>query len=549
MRISNSFLITALLALPGCPAGKAADTVRAEAPTANDALGDDAAPTCGSTPAYGEPLVIDLPSKGRLDLELAMRDGVPVVRYDCGKLELVQGCKLDGAFEYAGVSLKEDVVVLTNRDEVRANLPISGATIAASLERGTSLQLALAMIGKQSTTWREATTADVQGSGCDGATHFVRASVVGAFALVRGSDASVRAAAEIFGAGLSAASATDRATTMRDGKVDDCRTAAPDADAPPGQCASSIRLELVPLVAKRVPPPEANAAEAGAPTWRDPCPEGYRLAAGKCTLTPVEAYVCAPNDKPDCQAQCDKGNAESCFHAAMPDFAAAVTDRLPVEQAMKLLDKSCAGGSARGCTGLALFHAMGAAGSVDIGKATALFDRACAAGDPEGCTELAARFAHSSSGHDKWPVDQARATALWQRACDLGTEHSCFTVASRYFKGQGTKQDVQRGTAVMRRGCDGGNTKRCNELAMLQLGLLGGGKEFKGIENVAEGVALLDRMCTKKDSDDACRLLVQLYATGKKVDKDLARAKDYHARACPSTTEANACETLSKLLR
>jgi hypothetical protein len=545
IRISPFFLLTAVLALPsaGCPAGKAADTVRAEAPTANDALGDDPAPTCGSTPAYGEPLVIDLPSKGRLDLELAMREGVPVVRYDCGKLELVQGCKLDGAFEYAGVSLKEDVVVLTNRDEVRANLPISGATIAASLERGTSLQLALAMIGKQSTTWREATVADLQGN-CEGATHFVRASVVGAFALVRDSDASVRAAAEIFGAGLSASSGADRATTMRDGKVDDCRTATPDADAPPGQCASSIRLELVPLSAKRVGPTDSAAA-----AWQDPCPEGYRLAEGKCTHTPVEAYVCAPNDKPDCRAQCDKGNAESCFHAAMPDFAAAVADRLPIDQSMKLLDKSCEGGSARGCTALALFHAMGAAGTVDIGKATALFERACAAGDAEGCTSLADRLAHRSTEHEKWPVDQARATALWQRACDLGTEHSCFTVASRYFKGLGTKQDLQRGKAVMRRGCDGGNTKRCNELAMLQLGLLGGGKEFKAIENAQEGVALLDRTCTKMDSDDACRMLAQLYATGKKVDKDIARARDYHARACPSATEASACDSLSKLLR
>jgi hypothetical protein len=135
MRTWCSISTFAFFLLTACAAGKAADTVRSDAPTAKDALGDDPSPVCGAAPAHGEPLVIDLPSKGRLDLELAMKDGVPVVRYDCGKLELVQGCKLDGSFEYAGVSLKEDVIVLDNRDEVRANLPVSGATLAASLER------------------------------------------------------------------------------------------------------------------------------------------------------------------------------------------------------------------------------------------------------------------------------------------------------------------------------------------------------------------------------------------------------------------------------
>jgi hypothetical protein len=546
MRPLRLLALASLLATAACPTGKVAETIRSDAPTANAALDGQTEVACGATPAYGEPLVIDLPSKGRLDLELAMKDGVPVVRYDCGKLELVRGCKLDGSFEYAGVSLKEDVVVLANRDEVRANLPISGATIAASLERGTSLQLALAMIGKQTTTVQEATTADLQGT-CEGATHFVRASVVGAFALERGSAASVRAAAEIFGAGVSAGSGSDRAATMRDGKVEDCRTAAPDAAAPPGQCASSIRLELVPLVAARTKVADAASESAPAP-WRDPCPEGYRLADGKCTQEVALAYVCAPADKADCRTQCDKGNAESCYHAAMPDFAADVKDRLPVAEAMKLLARACDGGSARGCTGLATFETLVAGASVDVAKVTSLFDRACAAGDPEGCISLAERFAHRSKEHAKWPADQARATTLWQRACDLGTEHACFTVASRYFKGLGSKQDIPRGVAVMQRGCDGGNAKRCNELGMLQLGLLGGGKEFAGIENAADGAALLDRTCTKMDSDDACRILAQLYATGTKVGKDPERAKAYFARACPSEKEAKACDQLAKLL-
>jgi TPR repeat protein len=533
---TNAAILLALCA--ACAPGAAAEKLRSEAPTANDAIGDDDAPACGDRPVYGEPLVVDLPSAARLDLEVAMKAGVPVVRYDCGKLELVKGCRLDGGFEYAGVSLKEDVVVLRNRDEVRANLPISGATIAASLDRGTSLQLAVAMIGKQSTTVQEATQAELEGS-CDGATHFVRAALVGAFAMQRASDASVKAAAEIFGAGLSAATSADRDATMRDGKVDDCRSAAPEASSPPGQCASSIRLELVPIAEAR------RAAKEVAPAWSDPCPSGYRLTAGKCTQTPEEAYVCAPSDKAECKRECDKGNAESCFHAAMPDPQVAPSERPSMADVRALLDKACSGGSARGCTGLGMLVELT---DKDKQAAAALLDRGCEGGDVEGCLQLGDRLAQRTSSRE-WPRDDAKATQLYQRACDLGREDGCFIVASRYFKGLGTPKNVARGKSVLRRGCDGGNAKRCAELGMLMLGLLGEDKELAGVEDVPAGLELLDRSCTKMGSEGACLMLAHMYATGTKVTADKARARDYHGRVCPSQQEAAGCERVGKLLK
>lgn len=546
-RLRRALLLVTAITAAACGPGKLADAARTDAPTAHDALDDDAAPapSCGGAPTYGEPLVIDLPSKQRMDLELAMRKGVPVVRFDCGELQLLQDCSLDGGFEYAGVSLKEDVVVLRNRDEVRANLPISGATIAASLERGNSLQLALAMIGKQSTTLREATPAQLRGQ-CDGATHFVRAAVVGAFALERASDAAVLAAAEIFGAGVGAASKAGRESTMRDGKLDECRAATPAAAAPPGQCATSIRLELVPVTSKR-----SEATDESASTRIDPCPSGYKLSAGKCTTEPIAAFACNPNDKPECLAQCEKGNAESCVDAALPDWSAPVADRLPIERSAALLERACTGGAARGCTGLAALDESGAGGKgPDIARATASFEKGCAGGDPEACVTLASRLAHRSpDAKDRWPRDDARATQLFQRACDLGREDSCFLVASRYFKGEGTTKDLPRGVAVMRRGCDGGNAKRCTELGLLLLGAMGGGKEFAAIEDVASGLALLERTCTTLDSHAACLTLASLLSKGtKKLPADEARAKALFDRTCPSQQEPEMCERLGKQL-
>ncbi len=530
-----------------CAAGASADAIRSDAPSATDAMGDEAGPACGTKPAYGEPLVVDLPSKARLDLELAMRGGVPVVRYDCQTLEVLPGCRLDGGFEYAGVSVKEDVVTLNSRDEVRANLPISGATLAAGLERGSSLQLALAMVGKQSTTVREAMPADLVGD-CGGATHFVRAAVLGAFALQRGSDASVGAAAEIFGAGVKAGSDTARDVTMRDGDVDACRGASPEASKPPPQCSSSLRLELVALAEQRSDP---DAGEPAPAAWVDPCPDGYRLAAGKCSLEPAEAYVCAPSDRPDCLAQCEAGNAESCFHAAVPEGVSTmdVDERPAMSEVVTLLDKACEAGSARGCSGLSVAYELGSTVTQDIGKAGALLSRGCELGDGPGCYDLASRLAHDwPRSKGVWTRDDARATKLYQRACDLADERGCFKVAQRYFQAIGTPKNDKRGKAVLLRGCDAGSPKRCTELGMLMLGLLGPGKKYDGIQDVPVGLEILERSCRRDGYADACLLLAKVHGTGTGVTKDMETARQYHRKACP-TDDAPKCESFEKFIR
>ncbi|MEM6995059.1 MAG: hypothetical protein AAF721_31385, partial [Myxococcota bacterium] len=119
--------------------------------------------------------------------------------------------------------------------------------------------------------------------------------------------------------------------------------------------------------------------------------------------------------------------------------------------------------------------------------------------------------------------------------------------ASRYFKGQGTAKDAKRGKTVLRRGCDAGNPKRCGQLGMLMLGLVGG-DELAGVEDVPAGLELLDRSCTKYDYRDACLLLAKLYGTGTKVPEDRSAAAQYHRRACPSD-DAPGCTSLEQHLR
>ena len=138
--------------------------------------------------------MVDWKPEQRGDLEIAMSEGVAVVAYDCSGMKLLKDCHLNGSYGYLGMTRKEQVVRLSDSDEVRANLPLSGVKLSAELKRGASLDVAMVMVGKRRTTWREPTKTDLQGP-CDGATHFVRAATVGAFVMETGTKAKAQVVA------------------------------------------------------------------------------------------------------------------------------------------------------------------------------------------------------------------------------------------------------------------------------------------------------------------------------------------------------------------
>jgi hypothetical protein len=78
------------------------------------------------------------------------------------------------------------VIRLNSADELGANLPFSGLTLkgelAAEMQRGATLDVALMMVGKRVATHGKASTVDLLGD-CAGATHIVHWATVGAFAM------------------------------------------------------------------------------------------------------------------------------------------------------------------------------------------------------------------------------------------------------------------------------------------------------------------------------------------------------------------------------
>ncbi|MEZ4450966.1 MAG: tetratricopeptide repeat protein [Nannocystaceae bacterium] len=463
-----------LMALAAChKAGGAGEALRPDAARASDAMGEADIAVCTSA-AVGQPFVVDLKSSERSDLEVAMRDGVVAVRYDCKSLEILQNCTAPGEYRYAGVTRKEDLLRMNGADEIAANLPLRSARISAGMKRGSTFDLALVTVGKRRSAAREIALTDLGGSRCEGATHVVRGVYVGAFAMATGTEGEVQAIAQIFTAGVSAGSSSDKQAQTRDGDLTACRTATADAAQPPAECAAITRLELVPLVAqKRTEPAPDGEAEAEAT-----CPADFAWDGLKC-VSKAKGRVVQPCDratstKEQCQAACESGSADSCYdYVILKD---SVEEVGPEGQKYKmrytaldetdipLLDRACAGGSAFGCHAASRYYRDYARKHKDSPelekpaneKAAARLEHACSFGDAPACVMIASNYDPNTGASPMYVKSTDKLVVYTKRACDLGSGNACGKLGDMHRDGKGVKQDEAAALAAYERQCSAG---------------------------------------------------------------------------------------------
>jgi hypothetical protein len=477
--------------------------VRPKEVTAAEALGQA---ECRDVSSGAEPLVVDWKPEQRGDLEVAMKDGVAIVRYGCDGIELLAECKLDGDYGFIGMTRKEQVVKLASSDELRANLPLTGASLSSSLDRGSTLDVAMIMVGKKRTTWSGPSLADLKGE-CQGATHYVRGATVGAFALASGTRADVRAAAQVFAAGAEGASTSSKELRNRDGDPSECQKASPDADAPPAQCGAPIRLVLAPL-AKAAATDEA-AVQGAAQREAAACPAGLVESGGKCT-TPesATAFQCRPGDRNECRAQCERGHAGSC--RALAELLASSTD---AANAVAPAQRACEAGEARACSVLGELMRAGSGVPKDEAAAQTRFEQGCTGGDAAGCTSL---------GKAVMASDAARALALFVKACEGGDAAGCAAAGAAHLGS--AKRDVAAARPLLTKACDGGQAPSCSELGNLYAA---GEPGFPKQPILAEIV--LRRGCVRASSE-ACAGLGKVLMS--KPQADSGEAKRHFERAC-----------------
>ena len=488
---------------------------------------------CRPLDKFGEPLVVDWKPDQRLELEVAMKDGVAVVAYDCKSFRLLKDCRIDGTYGFVGTTTKEQTIQLEDADEIRANLPLSGASIAAKISgemsRGASLDIALMMVGKRRTTWAAVTKEDLRGE-CEGATHFIRGATVGAFAMSSGTKAKVRAAAEIFGVGGEAGSESFRKVANKDGALDSCKSASPEASTPPSQCGALLKLELMAIGAEK---PKDDIAASNS------CPRGMVLTRGKCT-TPREAlpHLCLYGNLEECTTQCNKGDPGSCANLGLMFYLGRSAEQ-SYSNAQKFLKVACDQGSAGACANLAVLYEKGQGVDPDSSRAFELSKKACDDGNAHGCSNLGVYY-QKGTGTEK---DSAKAMRLFKVGCDAGDPSACFNVALGHQKGFAGNPDLGQAADYYQKACDGGDARACSNLGVMA-------KEGTGVKkDPARAMRLYKRTCHSSDEKYApvgCHNLAELYKEGVGVPKDRNKAVEFYRIGCKGGVKES-CEELKAL--
>lgn len=432
-------------------AGGAAQTVRPADPTYASA---STSTSCRAVENYGEPLVVDWRPEHRADLELTMRESVAVVRYDCHTLRLLKDCTLEGKYGFVGVTKKEQVIQLRDEDELRANLPLGGGALAmqmsGDLQRGSALDIALVMIGKQTTARASASRAELKGT-CEGATHFVRRATVGAFAMQTGTRAAISTAAQLFQAGASASSGSAKNVRSTDGDPAACSRAGTDGHAAPDGCSAILRLELTAIDAPTTASARSELDVAA-------CPTGMVRSEGKCTNAAAADHDCSFDEPALCSTQCEKGNALSCGRLGW-DYGKGYKVPKDEKRAVELMGRACEANAEDTCSALGVMYLNGnSAVAKDVGRAKELFERACLAGGTRGCHNVGVLHRDGIGG----AKDPKRALGYFTRACDGGLAIACAGVADLV-----EPESRARALEYSRRACVGGYDEACKDTKRL----------------------------------------------------------------------------------
>jgi len=504
-----SLLIAAMACGPA--GGGPAAAVRPKPPTFEAARNGDPA-ECVVGDRFPTLLSVDWAPEQRLALEVAMKQGVAVVSYGCPQgLKLLSTCRVGGRYGFVGVTLKEETIQLENREEVAANLPLSGLELATEfgteLDRGATFDIGLVMVGKRTVPRSSVGRKELVGA-CDGATHFVLGATVGAFAMKTGTRGHVRAVAELFGVGGSTESESNQRIDRRDGSLEACRKSEVDGREPPSQCGALVQIDLA-AIDEDVPPSSLVRSAAA-------CPAGLVWSGGHCAVREgAGSYQCAPGHVRECFDQCDKGDQRSCVTLAT---MLATGDGAPkdLQRAHTLSASACDADVGEGCLWAGRIHEE--KGRYD--RAAKSFERGCAQGQGQACSALAAMVRDAKGT----PRDDERVARLMARGCAAGDQESCMSTGQGKWLGLGETNADRAYFEQAKRGCDAEQGRACARLGMLYTRGVG------VVRDALRGRAILEEACLAKNPY-AC---VQLYGLDNRLDNPTRRraAKKELAALC-----------------
>ena len=210
-----------------------------------------------------ERLVVDWSAHDRSRLESAVRHGLVPVRVDGCRARVVDTCSAKRKYAFAATSRQREVMIVRDRDELGAKLPILATKLGASFSQSSALDVAMTVVGRYEAGPLPITKNDLDGE-CEGVTHVVANVSVGAFSIATANANTIEGSIDI----VHGAHAREKKRLDSAGLEEQCALARRSDDAPPEDCAIPLRMELRALSAKRVasapsqPPSEVDMKHA-----------------------------------------------------------------------------------------------------------------------------------------------------------------------------------------------------------------------------------------------------------------------------------------------
>jgi hypothetical protein len=199
---------------------------------------------CKVSKDTARPMLVEWPAVEKAALQARAAKGLVVVRYDGCRLKQLPRCKAEGGYEFVETSRAQDGFVVKDKTELFARLPLGAVSLEGEINQGKQLSLSYVAVGARSTDVSRVGRERLEGE-CDGATHFVRTMVVGAYAL--GAEAALGGGAGVSVGGAGTGGSHEKSTEVirRDGNLEDCLDEATPAEDK--RCQAIVQLILEPV--------------------------------------------------------------------------------------------------------------------------------------------------------------------------------------------------------------------------------------------------------------------------------------------------------------
>lgn len=249
---------------------------------------------CKVSKSVERPMLVEWPATEKAALHTNAAKGVVVVRYDGCRLKVLDHCKLDGGYDFMETPRSKDGFSIKDKTELFTKLPLGAVSLEGEISQGNTLSLSYVAVGTRTAEVGEVTAEKLSGS-CEGATHYVRSMVVGAYELTSEKVVGGSAGVEVGSAGAGGSHEEQSEVLRSDGDLVACVDRA--TSAVDSGCQAIIQLVLDPI---SMPEPE-SAGPAAAPSqpasnkagvkWIHSKPAGVRFTKTEITVDQYRACV------------------------------------------------------------------------------------------------------------------------------------------------------------------------------------------------------------------------------------------------------------------